>query len=500
MTHKTIGTFILVFLCTAITSAQTITSKVVDKKTNEPIPYATVQVSENQGIITNEEGRFSITLDNISKEIDSIYISSMGYEKIGLAVENVTDSIIYIAPKAIALKSVFVSNKKLTVDEIIENVEERLEQNYHFDLTQKRLFFRQSEFNSLNTFDIEFKKSTIEELNKQFIDSVTKLIPRKSEYYTETLCDYYGGPEKRKINIIKAAELYDKNNSGSMEALSERLEKIFKENVRPDSYLKIKSGIFGTKVQVDSILENNDEATAAKEELDDKKEDKSHFLKYRRSAIQGLFKNMFFQEDPTLNFIRKSNRYEFKLVDYTYMDDSSVYIIDFSPKRKEDFKGTLYVNTENFAIMRVDYENIKLLRNFRLLGLSYKENVYKGTTIFTKGPDNKYTVKYLEKIKGNVFGVDRPLKVIEKNKHVKGRRKQNELALEIDAGIGNVNKYEIVVFDAKQISEADYNSSQENTSIKPEYLSKYNPEFWKGYNIIEPNAAIRQFTVAPVME
>ncbi len=500
MTHKTIGTFILVFLCTAITSAQTITSKVVDKKTNEPIPYATVQVSENQGIITNEEGRFSITLDNISKEIDSIYISSMGYEKIGLAVENVTDSIIYIAPKAIALKSVFVSNKKLTVDEIIENVEERLEQNYHFDLTQKRLFFRQSEFNSLNTFDIEFKKSTIEELNKQFIDSVTKLIPRKSEYYTETLCDYYGGPEKRKINIIKAAELYDKNNSGSMEALSERLEKIFKENVRPDSYLKIKSGIFGTKVQVDSILENNDEATAAKEELDDKKEDKSHFLKYRRSAIQGLFKNMFFQEDPTLNFIRKSNRYEFKLVDYTYMDDSSVYIIDFSPKRKEDFKGTLYVNTENFAIMRVDYENIKLLRNFRLLGLSYKENVYKGTTIFTKGPDNKYTVKYLEKIKGNIFGVDRPLKVIEKNKHVKGRRKQNELALEIDAGIGNVNKYEIVVFDAKQISEADYNSSQENTSIKPEYLSKYNPEFWKGYNIIEPNAAIRQFTVAPVME
>ncbi|MBQ0735853.1 carboxypeptidase-like regulatory domain-containing protein [Aquimarina celericrescens] len=500
MTHKTIDAFILVFLCTAITSAQTITSKVVDKKTNEPIPYATVQVSENQGIITNEEGRFSITLDNISKEIDSIYISSMGYEKIGLAVENVTDSIIYIAPKAIALKSVFVSNKKLTVDEIIENVEERLEQNYHFDLTQKRLFFRQSEFNSLNTFDIEFKKSTIEELNKQFIDSVTKLIPRKSEYYTETLCDYYGGPEKRKINIIKAAELYDKNNSGSMEALSERLEKIFKENVRPDSYLKIKSGIFGTKVQVDSILENNDEATAAKEELDDKKEDKSHFLKYRRSAIQGLFKNMFFQEDPTLNFIRKSNRYEFKLVDYTYMDDSSVYIIDFSPKRKEDFKGTLYVNTENFAIMRVDYENVKLLRNFRLLGLSYKENVYKGTTIFTKGPDNKYTVKYLEKIKGNIFGVDRPLKVIEKNKHVKGRRKQNELALEIDAGIGNVNKYEIVVFDAKQISEADYNSSQENTSIKPEYLSQYNPEFWKGYNIIEPNAAIRQFTVAPVME
>lgn len=500
MTNKNIGAALSFFLFTVMASAQTITSKVVDKKTNEPIPYATIQVSENQGIITNEEGRFSITLDDLSQQTDSIHISSMGYEKVSVSVENATDSIIYIAPKAIELKSVFVSNKKLTIEEIIDNVEDRLEQNYHFDLTQKRLFFRQSEFNSLKKFDIEFKKSTIKELNKQLIDSVAKLIPRKSEYYTETLCDYYGGPEKRKINIIKAAELYDKNNSGSMEALSERLEKIFKENVKPDSYLKIKSGIFGTKVQVDSILENNEEANAAKDEIKDKKEDKSHFLKYRRMAIEGLFKNMFFQEDPTLNFIRKSGRYEFKLVDYTYMDDSSVYIINFSPKRKEDFKGTLYVNTENFAVMRVDYENVKLLRNFKLLGLSYKENVYKGTTIFTRGPDNKYTVKYLEKIKGNIFGVDRPLKVIEKNKHVKGRRKQNELALEIDAGMNNLNKYEIVVFDAKQLTEADYNSSKENKSIKPQYLSKYDPQFWKGYNIIEPNAAIKQFTVAPETE
>ncbi len=481
-------------------SAQTITSKVVDKKTNQPVPFATIQVSENQGVITNEEGRFSINLEKAQSETDSIYISSMGYEKVGIAVNTATDSIIYIQPKAIELKSVFISNKNLTVDEIIENVENRLEQNYHFDMTQKRLFFRQSEFNKLNKLDVEFKKSTIAELNKKFIDSVVTIIPRKSEYYIETLCDYYGSPEKRKINIIKAAELYDKNNTGSTDALSEKLEKIFKDNVKPDSYLKIKSGIFGTKVQVDSILENNEDATAAKDELKDKKEDKNHFLKYRRSAIQGLFKNMFFQEDPTLNFIRKSGRYEFKLVDYTYMDDSSVYIIDFEPKRREDFKGTLYINTENFAVMRVDYENVKLLRNFKLLGLSYQENIYKGTTIFTKGLDNKYTVKYLEKVKGNTFGVDRPLKVIEKNKHVKGKRKQNELALEIEAGMGNLSKYEIVVFDQKSISETDYNNSKENKSIKPEYLSKYNPEFWNGYNIIEPNTAIRQFTAAPEVE
>ncbi|WP_160114132.1 carboxypeptidase-like regulatory domain-containing protein [Aquimarina sp. AU119] len=498
--NKTIIFSFLIGLVGTIGSAQTITSKVVDKKTNQPIPFATIQISENDGVITNEEGRFTIHMYQANASADSIYISSMGYEKIGIAVQPAIDSIIYIQPKAIELKSVYLSNKNYTIDEIMDKVEERLAQNYHFDMTQKRLFFRQSEFNTMKKLDVEFKKSTIEELNEEFIDSVITIIPRKSEYYIETLCDYYGSVEKRKINIIKAAELYDKNNSGSMEAMSEKLEKIFKDNVKPDSYLKIKSGLFGTKVQVDSILEQSEEAKAAKDEINDKKEEKSEFLKYRRMAIEGLFKNMFFQEDPTVNFISKSGRYEFELIDYTYMDDSSVYIINFSPKRREDFKGTIYVNTEDFAIMRVDYTNVKNLRNFRLLGLSYQENLYKGTTIFTKGQDNKYTVKYLEKIKGNLFGVDRPLKVIEKNKHVKGKRKQNELSLEIDAGIGNVSKYEIVVFDSKSLTETDYNGSIENKSIRPEYLSRYNPEFWKGYNIIEPNAAIKQFTVAPESE
>ncbi|TPN88022.1 carboxypeptidase-like regulatory domain-containing protein [Aquimarina algicola] len=479
--------------------AQTISSKVIDKNTNQPIPYATIQISEEQGIITNEEGRFTLNLDQSTIKTDSIHVSSMGYERVSLAVNSVIDSIIYITPKAIELKSVFVSNKNLTVDEIIENVIDRLEDNYHFDMTQQRLFYRQSDFNKLNKLSLEFKKSTIEELNKKFIDSVTRLIPRKSEYYIETLCDFYGDLDKRKINIIKAAELYDKNNLGSMDDLSKRLEKIFKENVKPDSYLKIKSGIFGTKVQVDSILENDNEAvSAAKDQVASK--NKNKFVKHRKSTLKDLLGNMFFYEDSKLNFIHKPGRYLFKLEDYTYIDDSSVYIITFSPKRREDFKGTIYVNTQDYAIMRVEYQNVKWLRNFKLLGLSYKETLYKGKTIFTKGLDQKYTLKYLEKTQGNTFGVDRPLKVIEKNKHVKGRRKQNELSLDIDAVNKNVSKFEVVVFNTKQLTESAYNNSKENKSIRPKYLSQYNPGFWKGYNIIEPNTAIREFTAAPDTE
>ncbi|WP_378180476.1 carboxypeptidase-like regulatory domain-containing protein [Aquimarina sp. SS2-1] len=484
------------FLSGLLLSAQTITSTVVDKKTNEPIPYATIQYAENGGVITNEEGKFSFILPKSITPTDSIYISSLGYEKLGVPLSIVMDSILYITPKTVELSSVFISNKNLTIDEIMDQVKENITKNYSTALSHKKLFIRESDFSNISKINVKLKKSTIEEFDKEFIDSVISIIPRKSSYYTETLCDLYGNFDKQKLDIIKGAELYDKSNDGSMNSLSERLENILKKNVKQNSYLKIKSGwIPGFKIQVDSIIQNNPEAAEVKKEMEDQDKNKeNYFYKYRKYALQDLLSSMFFQEDSKLNFIDKSGRYEFELSDYTTMDDSSVYIINFKPKRRADFKGTIYVNTQDFAIMRVDYENVKNLQNFGLLGISFHDTMYKGKTIFTKGSDGKYSVRYIEKTRGNVFGIDRPLKIIEKNKFVKGRRKQNELSLGLDIGAGEISKYEVIVFDSQPITESEYENSKENKAIEPQYLSKYDPEFWKGYNIIEPNTAIRQFT------
>ncbi|MFD2563664.1 carboxypeptidase-like regulatory domain-containing protein [Aquimarina rubra] len=496
MNFKKITLTTFTFLSGLSLSAQTITSTVVDKKTNEPIPYATIQYAKNGGVITNEEGKFSFTLHKNITPTDSIYISSMGYSTVGISLNSALDSIIYIDPKTVELSSVFISNKNLTIDEIMDRVKENVDQNYSNTLSHKKLFIRESDFSDISKINVKLKKSTIEEFDKEFIDSVISIIPRKSSYYTETLCDLYGNFDKQKLDIIKGAELYDKSNDGSMNSLSERLENILKKNVKQNSYLKIKSGwIPGFKIQVDSIIQNNPEAAEVKKEMEDQDKNKeNYFYTYRKSAIQDLLSSMFFQEDSKLNFIDKSGRYDFELVDYTIMDDSSVYIIDFKPKRRADFKGTLYVNTQDFAVMRVDYENVKNLQNFGLLGISFHDTMYKGKTIFSKGADGKYSVRYIEKTRGNVFGIDRPLKIIEKNKFVKGRRKQNELSLGLDIGAGEISKYEVVVFDSQPITESEYENSKENKSIEPIYLSKYDPEFWKGYNIIEPNTAIRQFT------
>ncbi len=471
--------------------AQTISSKVFDKKTNQPIPYATIQIGENQGIVTNEEGSFNITLDEIQSKIDSIYISSMGYSTVGVAVQNITDSIIYIEPKAIELKSVFISNKDLDIDDIIDNVDDNMEDNYRSDLSKNRLFFRETNTNYIKKMDIEFKKSTIEEIDEKLVDSISKVIPKNSVFYAEALCDFYGNTDKQKLNVIKGARLYDKNNNGSIEGVFKKMEKIFKDNVKPNSYIKIRSGLFSQKVQVDSILKANQDAKDIADGIENPKE--NFFFKSRKMNLKNLFNETFYQSDTKLNVIKNSGRYIFERVDYTILGDVGVYVIKFTPKRRGDFKGTLYVNTEDFAVIRIDYKNVKRLRSFNLLGVSFEENGYSGTTIFEKGSDGKYGVKFIEKITENKFGVDRPLSIIEKNKYVKGRNKQNQLSLNLDVISYAKNKYEIIVFDAKSITEDEYKTSKENKNVQSTYLSQYDPSFWKGYNIIEPNTAIKQF-------
>jgi len=94
---------------------------------------------------------------------------------------------------------------------------------------------------------------------------------------------------------------------------------------------------------------------------------------------------------------------------------------------------------------------------------------------------------------GNKFGVKRPLKIIEKNKHTKGRRKQNEISSDLHFIVSNITKKELVIFKNESIPEMQFNDFTEKANVNPTYLPKYDPDFWKGYNVIEPNQAIKDF-------
>lgn len=500
---RTIKNLLSIFLTLLFVNghAQELNASIKDAKTKQPIPYVTVLLSNKNGVITNEEGRFSLSVAK-AKETDSLIISCIGYESVSKLISAFKDSIVYLEPKTIELNEVLVSNKNYTAKEIIEMVKDSMDKNYDKDLSKKKLFFRESYHQTLDKTNYTFMKSTIKELNKPFLDSILRSVPKQDDSYNEMLCELYGdyNQGKQKINVIKACNLYDQNTSLDLDKLEERFNDIIKKNVKPNSYFKIKSGIFGTKVDADEmgIVETEKDSIELKKELEERKKReatrKSSYGIRKKSSITSQFKNLIFNEDTPLNVLDKSGRYKFTLQEYTYLGDTPVYVLDFEPKRGADYRGRMYVNMDDFAIIRLDYDNVKPLRSIKLLGISFQEHIAQGKMIFSKGDNHKYNLRFYEKVVGNKAGIRRPLKIIEKNKIVKGRNRQNELYVKIDMGVTSVNKYEIVVFDSEPITSGQYASFTENNKVTVKQLKKYDPEFWKGYNIIEPNKAIRDFT------
>ena len=226
-----------------------------------------------------------------------------------------------------------------------------------------------------------------------------------------------------------------------------------------------------------------------------KAEGDSNFHQQIENQIAYLYEQLFFSEDSKIDVIDKSNRYNFSLENYTVINGMSVYIISFSPKGGKEFKGTLYVNTLDFAIVRLDFENVKPISNFGLLGISYSNDVFRGKMLFDKVENGNYSPKYIELSDGGSMGLERPLKVIEKNKHVKGRRKQNELSLNLNIQGSQLMKYEFVVFESEAIHQSYFDKIEEYKVVKATYLSQYDPTFWKNHTIIEPNQAIETFKV-----
>lgn len=496
--------FLFIGLCAPFKgSSQSVNSKIVDSVTQNPVPYVTVQWANKIGAITNEEGRFSLQTNKNTQETDSLFISCLGYESIARPLSEFDQALIYLKPKAIELGEVIVSNKQYTAEEIIDLVKENLENNYSEGLTKKRLFFRKSSFGRVLKTDYSLKKSTIEEFNKKFLDSVIPTLPKSNSYYTEVLGDLYGNfdDKKQKLELIKASELYDKNMELDFEKLEEKFNAMMKKYIKTDSYFKIKSGLFGTKVDAEEIFEEEVDSTdvaALNKEMakttKNEEERKKNFAEYRRNALGDIFNSLPITDDTDLNFLSKSGRYEFTLQNFTYLGNDAVYIIEFKPKRSADYRGILYVNSDDFALIRADFQNVKSVKTFKLLGVSLNVYLSKGKIIFSKGNEGRYDLRYFESETASRVGIKRPLKIIEKNRNVKGRNKQNEISGRVDLAFSNVDKNEVVVFDTQKLSNVDFEGFKENNKILPTYMPSYNAEFWTGYNIIEPNQAIKEFT------
>ena len=52
----------------------------------------------------------------------------------------------------------------------------------------------------------------------------------------------------------------------------------------------------------------------------------------------------------------------------------------------------------------------------------------------------------------------------------------------------------LVVFDSEKVNEKAFESLQETKVFTPAKRDSYDPNFWEGYTIMEPNKAIKAFS------
>lgn len=495
------NTLTALLLLPTLLFGQEIQLKVYDSLHKEPIPFVTVLTNFGEKTITNEEGVFRLHKAKNFSPQDSVFVSCMGFTTFDEAVVNLPDSIIYLPEESIELDGVILTQQELTADEIIEKASEEFSDKYELSLTKKDFFMRESYAQKWNRMDMKIKKSSIKEFNQRFWDSLLATLPKRDEWHTESVGSLYGNwsKEKQKLQLIRAVELADTLNERGYEQIESKITQVLDKNVKANSYFKFKSGIFSTKIDRGDIIESeNDSLNHAPDNYEKANEEKSPaelFHNGRKNELRQIANFMNVKKNKLdLDVLTNASRYHFELENLTYLDDTPVYVIRFTPARKKaKFKGTVYIDADRFAVVQMEYENTTDLRDFSLFGISFRIYRYVTRIKFDRFENEKYQLQYIENNTKFNTGIKRPMKIVEKNKFTKGRRKQNELLAEINMQLDHESKKTLLINSNTPLSTSAFKELEKQKAFSPQKRNNFDPQFWEGFTIVEPNAIVRSF-------
>ena len=479
MLKKIVITIILIGTCLKL-SSQSINIKIIDSLSEQPIPYVNIYFTNKNGLISDEFGNFQLIKSQLSFK-DSIYISLMGYNKKAFLVNDFNDSIVKLTQTPIKLSDVFITNRELSSEEIISKVRENIDKNYEIGFSKNKIYLSRKANVVTEKFVIDKFKSTVPDINKSLLDSVLSNLSKENKSELQILSYYYGSydGDNQKIKMIKARETYDKGGE-VLQSLNKKMREAFKKELKTDSYFKIKSGIFGRDLEFDGLEEVDSTNVESIKKFEEKElKEKDDFANRQKSRIKNIYKFLFFVEKSPLNFILKPNKYIFSEPRINNLGNDLVYVIECSPKGRNKYSATLFINPYDFAVVRLDFKNIKPLFNIKLLGVFQNVYLREGKILLSKYENKKYNLSYLKINYGQKTGFDRPIKLIEKNKNVKGRRKQNEISFRMDLKIDRKIITELQVFESSEISKDTFQIIDDKNDVYPEYLEKFTTNFWE---------------------
>lgn len=463
---------------------------IIDIETGNPLPYANIFVkTKNIGVVSNEKGQFSINKEFVD-ETDTLRFQYIGYITKNICIKNIdSNNYVGLQEKIINLSELLIFGSPPNPKEIVKKVLENKDVNYPEITSRKMAFLRDRYDMNIDKIDLNYKKSSIPDIDDDMVELIEEKIPKYSTSYTDFLGNIYFTHIQNDSSMIKIEPI--KTVSLKEDDIDEidRLESIFIqmfENTKEDEYWKIKTGILSTKVD----LEDN----SVNDTIADSISDNYRKLKYFNYRLSYYLKFSSFENTKQWEFLHKTSKYRYELVGGTSVNQEDVYIIDFTPKDDGMYIGRLYISTNTYALIRADYEYApeQLGRDIQLFGIGYTETQFSGSIYFEK-IDSTYFLKYFSNRKGSVASIERSFSLLKKRERFLFDKKVNEIKIGMDLFVNNEESVELLILDNELIGQESYSAFEQDEFMEIIYVDQFDDKLWKSYSIIEPTKQMKNY-------
>lgn len=317
--------FLLLTLPFLSISQNQIQGIVLDSKTNQPLPFATITTSSNFGTLTDVDGKFNI---KTAKTITQISVSYIGYESfIYSIIKNGKFIKISLIPKVESLKEVQIIAKENPALQIIRNAIKNKPKN---DIEKSLNTFKFNTYNKIlvtaNPDSISGNIDTVYVLKdgkKQFkkLDSSNfkfkKEIDKSHLYISEKISEFQFQKGKGKKEVILASRM-----AGLKQPIYELLAVTFQDLSFYNEYYVLAGTKYVNPIADDAL-----------------------------------------------------KTYQYKILDTVKTESGNSILIYFKPKEKKEtlgIEGVLYIDSQSFALTKAIAElkgmiNVKATQNYSYL-------------------------------------------------------------------------------------------------------------------------------------
>ncbi len=308
---KNLATIALLIIGISVHGQTTITGRVIDASSGDPLPYVAIRgIGVQLGAVTDFDGYYKISTE---LEVDSLVASYMGYQSAKKAVLKVKSQSINFSlmEQASSLQEFVVRPGGINPALVIMKRAQKRKKKYN---PEKIEFYQYQSYSKVqlavdNVTD-KFKKRKIFTAMEPLFDSISSFSDTSSKkilpvFISETISDYYFRKFPRRTKeVIKAT-------------------KIQGVGVGDESYV---SQILGSTFQQYNFYENN---------------------------LYILDKDFISPLSVTAN-----SYYYFTLKDSVVIDGKSCYQIRVDPKNPIDlvFSGTIWIETNSYALKQLNLE------------------------------------------------------------------------------------------------------------------------------------------------